>query len=531
MLFVQRGEIVDGILGLVEGHMKNEEEIPVITNISIESFFSRELATLSDAMGITVRAFPVPYMEYRKHSDMYNKAGMIFVWLNLECMAPDWQDGDGASLKGCASGIKWLYHELLTYISEISQAKVVIALLEDYFTYLPIVTGYDNDIAVDELNRSIQKELSRQATFLDLMHMIASVGIGKAYSTKNRYRWGYPYSQALTKVVVAEVYKQYLIHIGHTKKCVVVDCDNVLWGGILSEVGMEGLRLGGSGLGKEYQDFQRFLLALYHRGVLLAVCSKNDLSDVLTVFREHGEMVLREEHIVCFQVNWDNKPDNIARIAGMLGIGLDSIVFVDDSPIEIEAIRAFLPEVTAILYHRETVYGRFQCFNLRRSVIKGEYGQRNETYRTDHYRQQLRERSKNYNDYIESLEMQIEIHRAVPMEFARISELTQRTNRCTNGKRYSVADIRRSVERSDVHLYSVHLKDRYSNLGLIGAIEITEDKLSLFSLSCRALGRGVEERMIRFVKQKDKINKVDFIDTGKNGALKELFCKEFIQQI
>lgn len=89
----------------------------------------------------------------------------------------------------------------------------------------------------------------------------------------------------LTKAVAAEIYKQYLIHIGYMKKCVVVDCDNVLWGGILSEDGMEGLRLGGSGLGKECQDFQRFLFALYHRGVLLVVCSKNDLSDVLAVFR------------------------------------------------------------------------------------------------------------------------------------------------------------------------------------------------------------------------------------------------------
>ena len=263
--------------------------------------------------------------------------------------------------------------------------------------------------------------------------------------------------------------------------------------------------------------------------MLLAVCSKNDLSDVLTVFREHGEMVLREEHIVCFQVNWNNKPDNITRIAGTLGIALDSIVFVDDSPVEIGAVRALLPEVTAILYHRETMYGQFQCFNLRRDFKKGEYEQRNETYRTDRYRQLLREESKSYSDYIESLEMQIDIHKAVSLEFARISELTQRTNRCTNGKRYSVADIRRRVEWSYVHLYAVHLKDRYSNLGLIGAIEITEDRLSLFSLSCRALGRGVEERMIGFVKQKHEIGEVDFVDTSKNGALKELLGKEFIQ--
>ena len=393
------------------------------------------------------------------------------------------------------------------------------------------MVGYENNITVDELNRSLQKNLSGQVVFLDMRHIIASVGIGNAYSVKNRYRWGYPYSHELTMVVAEEIYKQYLIHIGHTKKCVVVDCDGVLWGGVLSEEGMDNLWLGSSGLGKEYQDFQRFLLALYHRGVLLAVCSKNDLSDVLAVFREHGEMVLKEEHIVCFQVNWDNKPNNIVRIAEMLGIGLDSIVFVDDSLVEIEAVRTLLPEVATIPYHREIVYDHFKCFNLRKNFKRGEYEQRNETYRTDYKRQKLREESRSYNEYIESLEMQIDIHEAMPLEFARIAELTQRTNRCTNGKRYSVADIKQSTERSDVQLYSVYLKDRYSNLGLIGAIEITEERLSLFSLSCRALGRDIEGHMIDFVKQKHKINKVDFMDTSKNGFLKALFGKKFLHII
>ena len=182
-------------------------------------------------------------------------------------------------------------------------------------------------------------------------------------------------------------------------------------------------------------------------------------------------------------------------------------------------------------YHRETVYDHFKCFNLRKNFKRGEYEQRNETYRTDYKRQKLREESRSYNEYIESLEMQIDIHEAMPLEFARIAELTQRTNRCTNGKRYSVADIKQSTERSDVQLYSVYLKDRYSNLGLIGAIEITEERLSLFSLSCRALGRDIKGHMIDFVKQKHKINKVDFMDTSKNGFLKALFGKKFLHII
>ena len=509
--------------------MKRTEYIPIITNMSIEPFLSRELSALSGETGILLKAVPIPYMEYRGHGDIFGKAGMVFAWLDLEGMLPGYDDMGGALPEGCVSDMERSYQELCRYISEVSQADLVIALFEDYSSHLPIVAGHDNNIAVDELNWRIQEGLSGQAAFLDMRHLIASVGIGNAYSPKDRYRWGYPYSWALTRAVAAELYKQHSIRTGRTKKCVVVDCDNVLWGGILSEDGMEGLRLGGSGLGKEYQDFQRFLLSLHHRGVILAVCSKNDLPDVLAVFRGHGEMILREEHIACFQVGWGNKPDSIARIADTLGISLDSIVFVDDSPVEVEAVRALLPEVTAILYHRETVYGQFRCFNLRRSYAEGEQEKRNETYRTDRDRQLLREGSRSYSDYIASLGMQMDIHEAMPLESARIAELTQRTNRCTNGKRYSVADIRQSIERPDVHLYSVHLKDRFSDLGLIGAMEVVKGRLSLFSLSCRALGREVENRMIDFVRQRHKITGIDFAPTGKNGCLKELFGREFPQ--
>lgn len=511
--------------------MKKTENIPIITNISIEPFLSRELSLLSDATEVLLKTIPVPYMEYREYGDAYSRAGMVFIWLNPEGILPGWNDDDTECLEKCGSDVEELYQELVDYISKFSRAKVIIVLLEDYSSYLPIVSGYDNDIMVDELNRRIQKGLSGQAVFLDMMHMLATVGIGNAYSVKNRYRWGYPYSQALTRTIAAEIYKQYFIHTSHTKKCVVVDCDNVLWGGILLEVGMENLRLGRSGLGKEYRDFQRFLLALYHRGVLLAVCSKNELSDVLAVFRGHEEMLLREEHIVCFQVNWDNKPDNIARIAETLGIGLDSIVFVDDSLLEIEAVRTLLPEVSAIPYHRETMYAQFRCFNLRRGYTKGEFEPRNETYRTNRDRQLLWEGSRSYSDYIASLKMKIEIHVAEPMEAIRIAELTQRTNRCTNGKRYLVSDIRQSIERSDRYLYSVHLKDRYSDLGLIGAMEVVEGRLSLFSLSCRALGREVENYMIEFVRQRHEIRGIDFLSTDKNRYLRELFSKEFPQII
>lgn len=170
--------------------------------------------------------------------------------------------------------------------------------------------------------------LKDNASFINLKRLITEIGVANAYNSKGKYCWNAPYSNALVEAAVKEIHKQYFIEKGITKKCLVLDCDNVLWGGILSEDGIENIKLGGSGFGRPYQDFQRFVLSLYYHGVILAVCSKNDLSDIMIMFREHSEMVLKEEHIAYSQVNWDNKPTNIKRIAETLNISLDSIVFL-----------------------------------------------------------------------------------------------------------------------------------------------------------------------------------------------------------
>lgn len=245
------------------------------------------------------------------------------------------------------------------------------------------------------------------------------------------------------------------------------------------------------------------------------------------MFNEHSEMVLREEHIACFQVNWEDKPGNIQKIAEKLNIGLDSMVFVDDSPIEIEAVKAMLPEVTAILFKRDMDYEQFSCFNLKSSVSIADIDKRNETYRTNGLREELKAKYTDHADYIAALEIKMDIHEAVPIEFSRISELTQRTNKCTNGRRYAVAEINERIASEAVKLYSISVSDRFSDLGLVGVIEMEGDTLTLFSLSCRALGREVEEKMIKFISDKYQIQKIEFKLTGKNESVKTLLSESF----
>lgn len=321
---------------------------------------------------------------------------------------------------------------------------------------------------------------------------------------------------------------KYLIHIGDTRKCVVLDCDNVLWGGILSEDGIENIYLG-DGLGRQYQDFQCFLLTLYYHGVILAICSKNDEADVLRVFREHNGMILKEKNIACFKVDWNNKAENIKLISDELNIGLDSIVFIDDSEHEINLVRSVLPEVLSLLYDRDNIYDKLTCFNLCNSVNLSNVEQRNKTYQTNNQRKSLKEQCKTYGEYLEMLDIAIDIHETRQSEIARISELTQRTNKCTNGVRYTVEQIKQKTSDTDYKLYSVFVSDKFSDLGLVGVIGTKGDFMDLFSLSCRALGRNVEEKMLEFIIANNVLY-YNFISTYKNDSLHLKIEQYLIQQ-
>lgn len=496
--------------------------IAVLSNIVFEPYF---LPLMKYHFGDHVTISPIPYGEHTaaEYQAKLSDTNLIVVWLNLEALLPDqFYVKTGSDSDDILVLCKKLYADL----TRISHAKIMWFSFEDDYLPFPVAVGYGYQPFINKLNLTLCDALNG-AVCIDLKHLIAKVGISNTYDSKSKYRWNAPYSKILIEAAVKEIHKQYLIEQGATKKCLVLDCDNVLWGGILSEDGIENLELGGSGFGRVYQDFQRFVLSLYYHGVILAVCSKNDLSDVLRMFHEHSEMLLKEEHIACFQANWEDKPGNIQKIAEKLNIGLDCMVFVDDSPVEIEAVKAMLPEVTTILFKRDMDYEQFSRFNLKSNVSIADIDKRNETYRTNGFREELKAKYTDYADYIAALDIKMDIHEAAPIEFSRISELTQRTNRCTNGKRYTIAEIKERIASTTVKLYSVSVSDRFSDLGLVGAIEVEGDALTLFSLSCRALGREVEQKMIDFISDKYQIQKIEFKSTDKNVALKKLLEKAF----
>ncbi len=499
-------------------------QISLISNICFEPYWRM---CVEHYLGVSFKSTELKLISYESYQDGIRETAssdIVLVCLSFEELYPDILNDFSvgkSTFKDVEKDCIRICNELYSGIKKHSNASIFWFGFEDYycadrlkFGSSPVFEGL-----VDRINLFLF-DLIKDDLFIDLKRLIASIGIRNAYDIKGKYRWNAPYSKALIEAAVKEIYKQCLMEKVITKKCLVLDCDNVLWGGVLSEDGIENLKLSGNGLGRLYQDFQRFALSLYYHGVILAICSKNDLSDVLIVFREHSEMILKEDHIACFQVNWEDKPGNIKRIAETLNIGLDSMVFVDDSPVEIEVVKALLPEVTTVLFHRDMDYAQFSCFNLKCDVKLDDIEKRNKTYRTNVQRENLKEHFGSYKEYVKALEVKVEIHRIVPMEYNRVSELTQRTNKCTNGRRFTVREIKDRIENGGFDFYSVHVSDRFSDLGLVGAFAIKDTELVLFSLSCRALGRELENTMLEYILSNWRIESVFFHSTGKNADLK-----------
>lgn len=500
--------------------------IILISNVIFEPFWQMYLKDVFGSLITDLHTDFISYDDYENYSDCISAADYVVVCLNFESFYLNLPDDVFSEritydsiVENCVCKCKKLYSFIKTY----SLSQIIWFGFEDYYHHNDIICGTVPVFGgvVDKINVSLLDTFDDDV-YIDLKGLIAKIGITSAYDNKGKYRWNAPYSKELISIMVNEVFKQYLIHIGKTTKCIVLDCDNVLWGGILDEDGIEGIHISNSGFGRPFHDFQRFLIELYYRGIILTVCSKNDEVNVLRVFKEHTGMLLKEEHVSYFCCNWGCKANNIKRIAEKLNISLDSIVFVDDSPHEIDTVKSILPEVTSVLYHRDTIYSELSYFNLQSKVNIKTIKQRTNTYKTNVKREDVKRNTNSIEEYIYFLEMNVDIHKTMKHELSRISELTLRTNKCTNGIKYTIEQLKTKINISKYEMYTVCLSDKFSDLGIVGVIGKIGQTVDLFSLSCRALGRNVEDTMLKYLLQKEAYT-VRYIETGKNNAMRKLF--------
>ncbi|MCZ4123237.1 HAD-IIIC family phosphatase [Streptomyces sp. H39-S7] len=288
---------------------------------------------------------------------------------------------------------------------------------------------------------------------------------------------------------------------GMTKKCLVLDLDDTLWDGILGDAGADGIAAAGTLRGEAFGAFQRIIRQLGAQGVLLAVSSKNDAEPVLAVLRDHPDMVLRETDFVQINANWRPKDGNVAEIADGLGIGLDSLVFADDSPAERAQVRHGAPQVAVVPLDDEP------ALHVTRLLADGwfdtprltdEDRARTGQYRVERERRELREGSGSHADFLRELKVSVELGAPLGHEFARLAQLTRRTNQFNlTGLRSAQADLEARAADPGQLLLVARAADRFGDNGLVGAVlgHRAADGLHLDNiwLSCRVLARGIEQ--------------------------------------
>ena len=323
------------------------------------------------------------------------------------------------------------------------------------------------------------------------------------------------------------------------KKVLVLDLDNTLWGGVVADEGLEGIELGDtSPRGEAFKAFQKYIASLKPRGVLLAVSSKNDLAKAMEPFEKHPEMVLRMEDLVSFKANWEPKSDNIRQMAAELNLGLDSFVFVDDNPAEIEIVRQFAPEVTTILLGPDPsayVAQLQDCRLFEPRSITAEDAERTSQYRSEVQRKELQASITDMDAYLESLAMEAVISEFTPVDVPRLSQLINKSNQFNlTTHRRSEADVLAVMNDAGGIGFSFRLKDRFGDHGLISIVIGQKSgaamKIDTWLMSCRVLKRQVEEEVLNELARLAKARGCArlegvYLPTPKNEMVRDFYAR------
>jgi FkbH-like protein len=373
-------------------------------------------------------------------------------------------------------------------------------------------------------------------SLIDLCGLQAQYGITNTIDNRLYISSDVTFSLDFTIVVAKSLIQVIEANTGTSNKCLILDLDNMLWGGIIGDDGIENIQIGDLGIGKAFTEIQVWAKALKDRGIILAVCSKNDEANAREPFEKHPEMILRTEDIAVFVANWSNKHDNIKYIQSVLNIGFDAMVFIDDNPFERNMVRTYLPEVnTPELPEDPAEYLSYlNTLNLfETNAYTDEDKERTKLYKAEAIRNDLSRTYTSEKDFLKSLDMVCEVKPFDAYTIPRVAQLTQRSNQFNlRTKRYTEEDIKRMNGNPEkYHTFTFTLADKYGSHGLIGIIILEKkDEKTLFVdtwiMSCRVLKRGMEHFMLNEIMEyagNHKIEKItgEYIETKKNGMVKD----------
>jgi FkbH-like protein len=492
-------------------------KLGLITN-STSGFVASALVATALRHGIALECIPAAYDQAVQESlsadSTINSAAPNAVLIALDWRGLPLQPSPGDSAEAQATIDSILNYLLMIRdgIHSHSNATCILQNIaappETLFGSLDRVLPGTRRQIIDGVNRALAGSIPNTGdVLLDAAALAETVGLAQWHSPSEWNMAKLPFSQQLLPLYADHVCRVMASLCGKSRRCLVLDLDNTLWGGVIGDDGLKGIQVAqGDAAGEAYLDFQRYILTLRGRGVVLAVSSKNEDETARTPFRSHPEMLLREEHFAVFQANWSDKATNIQSIAKELALGLDSFVFADDNPFERELVRKMLPEVAVpempvnpALYTRTlSAAGYFEA-----ATFSQEDQNRASYYDGNARRAALQKNTGDLEGYLASLKMEIHFQPFDETGRSRITQLINKSNQFNlTTRRYTEAEVANMETSPDHFTMQVRLADAFGDNGMISVVICRADaddqwEIDSWLMSCRVLGRCVEQMVLR----------------------------------
>jgi FkbH-like protein len=523
-----------------------KQNITIIRNTALELLFDSYLKYYGIDSGVD---FEVVYVDVVSFISEENENNEVIVLLNLREINPRLFDNiyvlSEDQIQTESDKINAYLLPLLNKLKNINAPVLFFCFEKDY-----LETEYNGIISinkiVDDLNVYISSEFaSNQNIYLiDINRVISQVGAYNFYDKRGYYLNLSLYSKEGCNALAYDAVKNLNIIYGKSKKCLVLDCDNVLWGGAIADDGIDNIKLGQVYPGKAYQDFQREILKLCHQGIIICLCSKNNESDVMNVLRNHPDMLLKREHIVAYKINWNNKADNLRELEEELNIGLDSMVFIDDSEYEIGLINNELPQIKTIHLNAERPHEYAdtlkQCGLFDKMLVTDEDKKRTGLYIEKSIRSTHKQSFTDLEAYHKSLETILTIKYADNFSVPRLAQLSQRTNQFNlTAKKYSEQDLYGFINSESYDVILLRAQDIFGAMGIVGcAIIHYVDNIAIieaFMLSCRVFCRGFEDVLLsqicKLTQSKGYLTIIGkYAQTEKNKQYSEFYVKHMFNK-
>jgi FkbH-like protein len=445
------------------------------------------------------------------------------------------RDSAAASIGGAVAYVRELRRAFRERVGAICIVQTLAPLPETVFGEFDVTVPGTMRSLCAGFNAALIEDLRNTGDLvLDIAALASSVGLGTWHSPTQWNIGKFCFDAAVLPLYADHVCRIIGALRGKSKKCLVLDLDNTLWGGVIGDDGLDGIVLGqGSGAGESFLEVQRTALALRERGVILAVSSKNNDESARAAFRDHPEMLLREHHIAVFQANWNDKATNIASIARELALGVDAMVFLDDNPVERGLVRQMLPQVAVPeLPENAALFARtLAAAGYFETIAFSEDDRKRAGYYEDNSRRAaLAQQAGDVDAYLASLRMQIYFKPFDSAGRSRISQLINKSNQFNlTTRRYTEAEVAAFEHDPHVLTLQVRLVDAFGDNGMIGVVvckpsEPGDWEIDTWLMSCRVLGRGVERMVLREILHHARLRRISrlvgvYLPTAKNAMV------------